>query len=433
MDIPRLVVADQHGDVVDIPGLSMTAGSACGFAVPDPQSLVPLPRESILFALPSRIAVGFDREGRRFVEVRVHRGKPVFAAAAFLPPGYICTHHSGYRQLPGAVRLPLYCYAAVGWAGGKFYAAGYRIDRQLRHDIPDEALGRVDAKARAFLKQHPCNRLARHLVNNCVLRYRCPNACNLVLGRWECPVPVSRSCNAACIGCISRQPATSRVPSSQHRLAFTPSADEIVEYVVPHLEMASNPIASFGQGCEGEPLLEADLVEESIREIRMRTRRGSININSNGSLPYAVERLCAAGLNSMRVSLNSAQPEFYSAYYRPRGYSFNDVCASIAVAKRHGVWVSINYLVFPGFTDHPAELAALKKLLRGTGIDMIQTRNLNIDPAWYARSLGLGRLPGTSRGIIQWVRELRREFPRVRLGYYNPTNAMIRVGESHRS
>jgi molybdenum cofactor biosynthesis enzyme MoaA len=426
MKPPSLVVADENGNVIDVPGLSMAVSSLRGPVMPDEESLVPLPPSSLLFALPSRMAIGVDPIGEKFVEVPQFAGKRVFAAAAFMPPGYICTAHAAYRETRGAPRLPLYCYAAVGWRSGKFYAAGSRVDRQLRHDIPDKELSLVDEKARKFLGRFSRNRLVDHLVNNCVLKYRCPNACNLVLGRWECPIPVSINCNASCVGCISRQPAGSCIPSTQNRLNFTPTAEEIIEYVVPHLKHAPNPIASFGQGCEGEPLLAVGLLEDAIRGIRAVTKRGVININTNASLPAAVERLCKAGLNSMRVSLNSAQPQLYNAYYRPKGYLLDDVQESMMIAKRHSVWISINYLVFPGLTDHPKEIAALGKLIRKTGIDMIQTRNLNIDPAWYIDALGLNELQGESKGMIHWLHEMKRMFPHVKIGYYNPTLRTMR-------
>ena len=200
-----------------------------------------------------------------------------------------------------------------------------------------------------------------------------------------------------------------------------PTEKEIEEYVVPHLQKAANPIASFGQGCEGEPLLQAGLIKESIERIRSRTRRGVLNMNTNASKPKAIERLCIAGLNSMRVSLNSAQADFYTAYYCPQNYSFNDVRESIAIAKKHKVWVSLNYLVFPGFTDHPGEVAALKKLLKKYKIDMIQTRNLNIDPQWFIEKMGLSSLRGKPLGMVSWVDEIRKCFPDVKLGYFNPT------------
>jgi pyruvate-formate lyase-activating enzyme len=328
--------------------------------------------------------------------------------------------------LKGAPRLPLYCYAAAGWKNDTFYVAGNRIDRKSRHEIADDDLATIDKKAAAMLKAHPKNRLITHLMLNCVMRYRCPNACNLVLGRWECPIPVSNACNASCIGCISHQPKESGFPSSQHRLDFIPTVEEILEYAVEHLKKASNPIVSFGQGCEGEPLMQARLIEASIREIRRRTGRGIINLNTNGCFPSAIERLCEAGLNSMRVSLNSAQDSFYRAYYKPRGYCFDDVRESIKIAKRRGVWVSLNYLVFPGFTDHPSEINALNKLLRIGKCDMIQTRNLNIDPQWFSRAMRLPPAKGEPIGMPQWIDAMRASFPHVRLGYFNPTLATMK-------
>ncbi len=427
MNHPSLLVADDTGAVFDVPGLSMTVRTADGPGLPQCEELTVLPASSVLFTLPRRAAVGFDGRSGEFVTIREHCGRPVFAVAAFLPPGYVCTRHAAYAQMRGAPRLPLYCYAAAGWRDGRFFAAGLRIDSQRRHSISDASLPLVDRKARVFRKKFPGNRLVAHLADNCVSRYRCPNACNLVLGRWECPVPVSRACNASCLGCISKQPKRSCVPSTQHRLDFSPSVKEIVDYAVPHLARASNPIVSFGQGCEGEPLLCAELIEESIFAIRSRTQRGVINLNTNGSLPAAVERLCKAGLNSMRVSLNSAQPGFYAAYYAPRGYSFDNVRESIAIARRRSVWVSINYLVYPGFTDTPEEISALEGLVRKTGLCMIQTRNLNIDPVWYEHEVGMGKQATVSRGMTKWVKHMRSEFPRVKLGYYNPTVRTMRT------
>jgi pyruvate-formate lyase-activating enzyme len=430
MKYPNLVVCDSAGSVIEAPEFAMAAGAAGSLFVPDAGSIVPLPKESVFYLLPGRYAVGYDLAKKRFVTVKEYAGKQVFAAAAHLPPGYVQTGFSAYRETDNPPRLPLFCYTAIGWNAGRFCAAAIRVDAQKRHEITDEVFETVRRHAGAVLRRHPGNRLVRHLVDNCVFRYRCPNACNFVLGRWECPVPVSPACNASCVGCISQQPKGSCVPPTQHRIGFVPKAREIIEYVVPHLEKAVRPIASFGQGCEGEPLLQAALIEEAIRGIRGKTARGVLNLNTNASLPLAVERLCKAGLNSMRVSLNSAQEHFYRAYYRPAGYSFDDVCESISIAKRHGLWVSLNYLVFPGFTDHAAETGALKRLLKKHAIDMIQTRNLNIDPQWYCTGLGLENLRGKRIGMAEWVRGIQSAFPHLKLGYFNPSRIVSRSGHS---
>ena len=50
-----------------------------------------------------------------------------------------------------------------------------------------------------------------------------------------------------------------------------------------------------------------ETIREAIIEMRKHTGRGSININTNGSKPAAVKALVDAGLNSIRVSTNSAR------------------------------------------------------------------------------------------------------------------------------
>ena len=170
---------------------------------------------------------------------------------------------------------------------------------------------------------------------------------------------------------------------------FKPSVEEIVEFTVPHLETAPFPLISFGQGCEGEPLLMWKTIEQAIIEIRKHTDKGSININTNGSKPDAVKRLCEAGLNSIRVSTNSARKEIYTPYYRPNNYKFEDIVESLKVVTSFGGWTSLNYFVFPGMTDSMDEYEALRKLIRETGLKMIQWRSFNIDPDWYLRKIGV--------------------------------------------
>ena len=426
MKSPLIVVSDSKGNIFEIPDLLMVGASVNSIILPDETSIIQLPQSSVLFTLPKRIPIGYDCISKKPVAHDNYRGEPIYAVAAFLPPGYIRTLSSAYHELSEAPRLPLYCYSAVGWKNGRFYVAGNRIDRQVRHEIADESLEIIDKHARIMLKRFPQNRLVRHLIENCVFKYRCPNACNLVLGKWECPIPVSSACNASCLGCISHQKKESGFCSSQHRLDFIPTVKEIEEYVLPHLQKAPNPIASFGQGCECEPLLKVNLIEESIKRIRSQTSRGILNINTNASLPKAIERICIAGINSMRVSLNSAQEKYYTTYYQPKNYRFENICESIAIANKYDVWVSLNYLVFPGFTDHPSEIDALKKLLRKTKINMIQTRNLNIDPHWFIDKMGLNDLK-EGIGMNRWVHEIKKVFPNVRLGYFNPTPAQIKA------
>jgi pyruvate-formate lyase-activating enzyme len=249
-----------------------------------------------------------------------------------------------------------------------------------------------------------------------VRRYGCPAARNFALGRWEMPLPTSAACNSRCVGCISLQPEDA-YPATQERINFIPSVEEIVALAVPHLENAERPVASFGQGCEGEPLTNPRLLLEAVRAIRNRTARGTLNLNTNASLPGAIAELFDAGLDSVRVSINSALAERYNAYYQPVNYRFEDVVQSISIAAAKGRWASINYLVFPGVTDVESEFNALCRLIEETGLSMIQWRNLNIDPEDYRARMAVAEAP---LGLEVVMQEVRRRYPHVRFGYFNP-------------
>jgi len=162
-----------------------------------------------------------------------------------------------------------------------------------------------------------------------------------------------------------------------------------------------------------------ETIRDAIMEIRKHTSKGSLNINTNGSNPDAVRQLCKAGLNSIRVSTNSARREIYMPYYRPNNYQFEDIIESLKVMTSFGGWTSINYFVFPGMTDSIAEYEALRKLIRETGLKMIQWRNFNIDPDWYLGKIGVTDT-GDCMGVKTMQQELKAEFPALRFGYFNP-------------
>lgn len=367
-----------------------------------------------MYELPGRRAIGIDVEtgDMRLCELG-------WAVAAFIPPAHTGLFLAAYETLPEAPTLPLFCYTAAGWYDDGFYVPAVRIESDIRQESAGFDETKVESGVATFLKAYPHNRLVRHLAENCALTYHCPAARNYFIGRWECPIPSSPACNANCIGCISFQPEDEQITSTQDRLTFKPTAEEIVEYTVPHLETAPYPIVSFGQGCEGEPLLMWETIRDSIREIRRHTPKGSININTNGSKPDAVRALCEAGLNSIRVSTNSARSEIYTPYYRPNNYVFEDVVESLKVVRSFGGWTSINYFVFPGMTDSEAEYEALRRLIIDTDLCMIQWRNFNIDPDWYLGRLGVAET-GECLGMGQMLGLIREEFPALRFGYFNP-------------
>lgn len=419
-DVPNLIVSDGRGRIFDVPERKMVGMSLTEVHVPSEEDLIPLPSGSDLFELPDRIPLGYDRERDQIVPVPEYEGTPVIPVAAFMAPAHTQIYRAAYdRSEDRAPLLPLYAYTAVGWRDGGFWVTGLRVDSDIRQDIALLDFDEIERQAEHTLQAYPRNRLVAHLVNYCVRRYGCPAARNFVLQRWECPVPMSPICNARCVGCISLQPKNC-VPSPQHRISFVPTPEEIAEFTIPHLQSALRAIISFGQGCEGEPLLQASVLEEAIRLIRKTTDRGTINLNTNGSVPQAVERLCIAGLDRIRVSLNSAQPAYYNRYFRPRTYTFEDVVETLKIARTHHCRASLNYFIFPGFTDHPQEIAALFRLIEQTQINGIQMRNLNMDPEWYIRSMKIEGLSKEYIGILRWMETVQHQFPTIRFGYFNP-------------
>jgi MoaA/NifB/PqqE/SkfB family radical SAM enzyme len=202
-------------------------------------------------------------------------------------------------------------------------------------------------------------------------------------------------------------------------LTFIPTVDEIVEFTVPHLEKAPRAIVSFGQGCEGEPLLVWQTIRDAIKKIRTKTDRGIININTNGSKPAAVEELCKAGLNSIRVSTNSARKNIYESYYLPNNYQFEDIRESAKIVRSYGGWASLNFFTFPGMTDQVAEYEALRDFIKYADLTMIQWRNFNIDPDWYLAKMNITELP-EGMGVKNMMDKIRAEFPHLAFGYFNP-------------
>ncbi|MDY6952429.1 MAG: radical SAM protein, partial [Thermodesulfobacteriota bacterium] len=197
-----------------------------------------------------------------------------------------------------------------------------------------------------------------------------------------------------------------------------------------HIKHAKRPVVSFGQGCEGEPLLAAGVIEPAIRLIRKATPRGTINMNTNASLPSVLDRLFEAGLDAIRVSMNSVRKGFYEAYFRPKGYGFKDVVASIDLAGDKDKFVSINYLNLPGFTDSKEEVAALLAFLEDHPVQMIQWRNLNFDPVRYWQIMGNGSPAEGLMGMHTVMEQVRKAFPAVKFGYFNPPKERFRPSET---
>jgi wyosine [tRNA(Phe)-imidazoG37] synthetase (radical SAM superfamily) len=378
-----------------------------------------MPGFSKLFFIPGCPPIGLDpltREHKVVPEVEIEGVlTKCFAVAAFPEAGLVRSHLPATDYSSKTVTLPMWGYTAVGFRKDKYWITAFRIEYNRKWDPRNYDDKKLIPAIRRYEKEQPDGPLMRHLIG-CATHNHCFAAKNLFLGRWEAPMPVSRRCNAACLGCLSLQKDPSCEVSHQ-RIDFTPSKEEIVSTAVRHLNQAPEAVISFGQGCEGEPLTEDKLIADSIREIRRQTGKGTINLNTNGSWPKRVRLIAKSGLDSIRISLNSARKELYHAYYRPKRYHFEDVESSISLSKELGLYTMVNYLVFPGITDDEEELEALTKLIQRTKLNFLHLKNLCIDPQLY-----LDRMPKPASraiGMRKMAEILRQEFPHLVLGYFN--------------
>jgi pyruvate-formate lyase-activating enzyme len=418
--LPHMLYADEKGRIYDHPRFRMTGFSGARASSLNEEDLIRMPDFSKLFFIPDCPPVGLDPvTGRRSAVHTVRAGgvhTKCYAVAAFLPPGVVRSHLPGVDYRGKSYTLPTWSYTAVGYREGEYWTTGFEIEYNPRWDPHHyDDLELVPAIERFQKENRWAGPLIDHLTN-CAAVNHCFAAKNLFLGRWEAPIPVSRRCNADCLGCLSLQGDAS-CEASHQRISFTPSKEEIVRLAVHHLENAPEAIVSFGQGCEGEPLTEHELISRSILEIRKRTTRGTVNLNTNGSRPERIALIAESGLDSIRISLNSARAEFYTPYYRPKGYQFYDVVASIALSREMGLFTMINYLVFPGITDQEGEIEALLELIRKTKVNFIHLKNLNIDPQFYLEKMPKNTSPPL--GMRKVVDLLKSEFPELQLGYFN--------------
>jgi pyruvate-formate lyase-activating enzyme len=335
----RLVVSADYS-------AAMSDGSQVGPLL----AALPLPLGTEVVPLPGRSGIGLDRAGRPR-----ELGQGRFGVAAILPLGYLRMSVPAYVDDLGAPPLRPRAYAAVGAdADGKLVVSAVALDPEAGavdgRSAPDLA-----ARITATQRDHPSSRVLRQLAR-CAKDYRCRAAANAFLGRHDCALPVAAPRNERPLEVLVLHDDADASPTEP--AAFRPSPEELAEAASRHLE-AGGTVVAFGRACEGEPLLAVRVVEPAIVAIRARTRLGTIHLETNGSSPVALRRLCEAGLDSVAVRIASARAETYDAIHRPDGFRFADVRASLAHAVAGNVGVALRVLVLPGLTDRPRELDAL--------------------------------------------------------------------------
>jgi pyruvate-formate lyase-activating enzyme len=413
----RVLIARSDGSVDTVEGLRPAARSGRRLVPLDIAGLLPLPEEATIAHLPGRAAMALTAAGD---PVEVPDALPV---AAILPVGHLRTLAPASRPRPGAPRLPLFGYTAVVEHRGRPMAAALRTDsldwwnpaRFRSADLPAAV-----ASARRAL---PGNRVVEQL-SVCALEHNCYTAQNTFHRRFEGALPASPACNADCLGCISLQ-TDGEAPAPQPRMRYAPTPAELADLASYHLAGADARIVSFGQGCEGEPLTRPDALEEATRLIRRRHPDATIHVNTNGSSPSALERLIAAGCNSVRISAISFDDAVFRAYYRPVGYGLDEVIACAEVMAEAGGQVCLNLLTFPGVTDAPAELDLTVDACLRMRVSQVQWRSLNVDHDWLAAVL-----PEMEAGIgmEEALSMLRRALPGVDHGNFTRPAAPLPVG-----
>ena len=406
--MPRLLVARPDGSLDTVPGLLPAARSGRRVVPLTAVELVPLPAGATLARLPGRAALGLTPGGE------VAEAAGAMAVAAVLPVGWLRTLLPASRPQPGAPRLPLFGYTAVAEHRGRPMAAALHTD-SLGWWRPAE-FGRGDLReaVAAARRALPGNRIVDQLAV-CALEHNCYTAQNTFHRRHEGALPASPACNADCLGCISLQ-SDGAAPAPQPRMGFAPTAAELAELALHHLDGERARIVSFGQGCEGEPLTRDDALAEATALIRAGAPQATIHVNTNGSSPVALARLIAAGCNSVRISAISFTDAVFRAYYRPVGYGLDDVLECGRLMHAAGGQVCLNLLTVPGLTDAAEELDRSLAACAAIGVDQIQWRSLNVDHDWLREVLPGGLGPGL--GMPAALDRARAALPGVRHGNF---------------
>jgi pyruvate-formate lyase-activating enzyme len=400
----RAVHADRAGRVI----VSDYAAAAFDGAATVPFSdAVPLPSGATVLHV-EREAETLDRTGRAR---RVGTGR--LAVAAILPPGHLRTQLPAYADATDKPDLTPRAYAAVAADdAGDLVVAAALIDRDATHHIDAYPKAEIASKVNEALRSRPADRLIRQLAR-CAREYGCRAAVNAFYGRWECALPVAAPANEHPPAAVA--PRLDGEAEPREPAAFHATVEEIANLATQHIA-AGGTLLSFGRACEGEPLLVPRLVEDAIHLIRVATRSGTIHLETNGSVPTALRRLAANGLDSVTIRMMSARADTYDTLHRPEGYRFADVRASVRVAAEQRLATSLLIPVLPGIFDRAEEIAALVDiagdLREGSAILL---RDLAADPL---RALGTVKGREACIGVAHALERLRHELPQLRVGSF---------------
>lgn len=197
----------------------------------------------------------------------------------------------------------------------------------------------------------------------------------------ELRVSLTQRCNLNCIFChMEGQPASTAELSPE----------EIARIVRAATRIGVTRVKLTG----GEPTLRTDLLD-IVR--RLRPLVAELSMTTNGLLlePLA-ERLRAAGLDRVNVSLPTLDPESYKQLTGVGG--LDRVLAGVRAAVRAGLGpIKLNVVALDGVSDAPQSVGAIVRFAQEVGawVQVIEFENVSgrVDPSVYRKLHSeLGRL-----------------------------------------
>ncbi len=417
MDLPNLVVADELGNIIEIPDLFLSGMSYIRPELPSSSELIPLPAHSYLMKLPGRVAIGFDPISERFLPIREYHGKPVFPVSALLPRGYLQLLRSAYSTLLEAPRLPAYHFTAVGVKDGQMYCAALPTNSEQLLSFHEKMEELLRERTSALRKQFSGNHLVNYFVHHHEKFPECPNALRFILREGEVHIAPAFDNTSPCQDCLPKDRFSKS--DSAPRLIQVREPD-IIEAAVEHLQSSALPAIRFsvpgnGNNSGNHRKNSIDLVKV-IREIRNSGDRGSIVFYNRKEDSQFIKAIIEAGTSAVIFPVNSFQPEFFDMFHQPDYFRFDALRDSVKTAISEGIDTRLEYGCFPGLTNHPDENRAFLEFVADLPVNNIILQNLEVDPDWYIDELELFHLSRNHKSMKTCLEEIKKRISVINVG-----------------
>lgn len=199
-------------------------------------------------------------------------------------------------------------------------------------------------------------------------------------------LPVAPACNIQCRYCNRKYDCVNESRPGVTSGLLTPI--QAAGYLDRVLEKEPR-ITVVGIAGPGDPFANAEQTLETIRLIRQRHPGMLFCVSTNGlGLPPYLDRITAAGVTHMTVTINAVDPDlgerFYAwvrdgdrTYYGREGAELllARQLEAIRGLKERGITVKVNTILTPGHND--AHIPELAKAMAGLGVDMLNVMPLH--------------------------------------------------------